>query len=679
MSKNLCQLAVACAALTASAIAQTGTPVTPPAPSTVYNGFSRGYSFTALSDFFIQDTELDATAFQAGDTGGVRVSVNGTEVFYSVGNAAGANGNALMTPPAPIQIFTGDLVEVIANWSPNGATGQFTAHNSYGTGGGTYTTPVEGQTTQLDRAGVQWDIGDPGYATAATFNSIAGSIGRSFIYTTPPSGLFASFDANPATGASPLVVTFTDTSFSSDPNGVTSWAWDFDGDGNPDATTATAQWTYAVCGSYDVTLTVTDGTHPPSTTTVVGAVNVDNVVADFSVAELAPGTGLWQFTDLSTPTPTSWAWDFDGDGTVDDTNQSPVYFDPTLNPILSLPNCTLTVTGQGGCFSDTLVRSVTVTGYGVAEGPTTGGNGTSSSTWVGTYWDMQINPAEGVRVTGLQCGVYGFTGTADVQMFITPDTHVGKEGVASEWVLAGSGTVTFQGTGTVAAPELASVTLNRSFYLPAGDYGVAFYQSDQAGGSMQVSYTNGPGNAPYGNSDITIHPNGVGCASTTLLGPCTFQPRLWNGRISYETCTFSGNAASGVYGTGCANSAGFIPTLAPTSDPVLGSSLDLEVDAQLPALAGVLMLYGLGKDTFSGLPLPLDLGVIGAPGCDLAMTGDLSSLLLANPGANTVSLPIPNNPALQCFTFYQQAAVVDFAANQLGFVLSNASAAVIGN
>ena len=196
---------------------------------------------------------------------------------------------------------------------------------------------------------------------------------------------------------------------------------------------------------------------------------------------------------------------------------------------------------------------------------------------------------------------------------------------------------------------------------------------------MQVSYTNGPGNAPYGNGDITIHPNGVGCASTTLLGPCAFQPRLWNGRISYETCTFSGNAASGVYGTGCANSAGFIPTLAPTSEPVLGGSLDLEVDAQLPALAGVLMLYGLGKDTFSGLPLPLDLGVIGAPGCDLAMTGDLSSLLLANPGANTVSLPIPNNPALQCFTFYQQAAVVDFAANQLGFVLSNASAAVIGN
>ena len=77
MSKNTYLSAVALAALAAPAFAQSGTPVLPPAATVVYNGYSRGFSFTAQNDFFIQDAELDATAFQAGDTGGVRVAVNG--------------------------------------------------------------------------------------------------------------------------------------------------------------------------------------------------------------------------------------------------------------------------------------------------------------------------------------------------------------------------------------------------------------------------------------------------------------------------------------------------------------------------------------------------------------------------------------------------------------------------
>ena len=681
MSKNTYLSAVALAALAAPAIAQSGTQVVPPAAATVYNGFSRGFSYTAISDHFIQDTELDATAFQAGDTGGVRVSVNGVEVFYSVGNQAGAGGNCLMTPTGgPIQIFTGDLVEVIANWSP-ATTAQFSAHNSYGTGGGTYTTPIEGQSTILYRAGVQWDIGDTaGYATAATFNTVAGSIGRSFIYTTPPTGLFASFDATPATGASPLIVQFTDTSFTSDPGGILTQDWDFDGDGNPDATGPTATWAYAVCGSYDVTLTVSDATNGTNTTTVVGAVEVDRVVADFGdPTELAPG--IWQFTDASTPAPTAWAWDFDGDGNVDDTTQNPVYVQIPAAPLLSLPNCTLTVDGVGGCFSDTLTRSVSATGAGVVSGPVTGGNGTASVNGVGTYWDMQIVPAEGVNITGMQVGVYGFAGTADVEIYITPGSHVGKEGIPAEWTLAGSGPATFGGTGAVGAPEFASVGLSQSFFLPAGDYGVAVFQTDQAGGSMQVSYTNGPGAAPYGNSEIVIHPNGAGCSVTTgTLGTCAFTPRLWNGRLSYELCSTSGNAAAGVFATGCVNSAGSVPSLSVTSMPQLGGTFGLELDAQLPAPAIALMIIGVSKDTFNGLPLPLDLAILGAPGCNLATSSEATSVLTTLPGIPAAfSLPVPNNAALSCFSFYQQAAVLDGAANAFGFVLSNATAASAGN
>ncbi|MFN3240013.1 MAG: PKD domain-containing protein [Planctomycetota bacterium] len=655
-------------------VAQVGNQVAIPAHNNVYNGFSRGYSFVANNDFFIQDFELPLDAQQAGDIAGVVVRINGVQVFYATGGT-----NAIMTPPAPISVMTGDIVDVVGNWSPV-ATTNFTAHNSYSPTGAPFATTIEGVATNLDRTGVQYDINDPAYTTAAYLAPTTGQIGRVWTYTTPPAGIFASFSAAPASGASPLTVAFTDTTFTDDPGGVISWDWDLDGDGLTDSTAQNPTFTYASCGSYDVTLTATDVINGSSTTTVVGAVTVDEVVADFSVAELVPGSGLWQFTDLSSPTPTAWDWDFDGDGTVDDTNQNPVYFDPSMSPILSLPNCTLTVQGAGGCFSDTLVRAVNATGYGVANGPMAGGNGTLATPAVGTYFDISVGVAEGISITGMETGVYGYAGTADVRVYITPGTHVGNEGNAAAWTLAGEGVVTFTGTGAVATPEFASVALNNPFYLPAGDYGVACYHIDQAGGSVQVSYTNGPANSPYGNADLTIHPAGVGCSSTSELGPCAFSPRLWNGRFLYETCSVSSNAAGGTYAIGCANSAGVVPSLAMASLPQLGGNYEVDLDAGLGVAAASIIVLGESKDLFNALPLPFDLGVIGAPGCNLAVSADATSLLIANAGpGNLYSLPIPNDPLLICAKFYAQAAVLDIPANTLGFVLSNAQAAVIGN
>ena len=126
MTKNLCPVAVALAALAAPAFAQTGTQVALPAYNNTYNGFSRGYSFTAGSNFFIQDTELDATAQQAGDTMSIRVVVNGTEVMYS----AGTPGPIVTPAGGPLSIFAGDLVEVVGNWSP-AVTGNFSAMGVY--------------------------------------------------------------------------------------------------------------------------------------------------------------------------------------------------------------------------------------------------------------------------------------------------------------------------------------------------------------------------------------------------------------------------------------------------------------------------------------------------------------------------------------------------------------------
>ena len=68
-----------------------------------------------------------------------------------------------------------------------------------------------------------------------------------------------SFDANPKQGDNPLEVTFTCQAH--DPDGsITSYRWDFDGDGTFDkeTTTGTVTHTYTKAGVYNATVTVFD-------------------------------------------------------------------------------------------------------------------------------------------------------------------------------------------------------------------------------------------------------------------------------------------------------------------------------------------------------------------------------------------------------------------------------------
>lgn len=83
----------------------------------------------------------------------------------------------------------------------------------------------------------------------------------------PAKGLYAGFSATPVEGKSPLQVQFTDKSYSSDAGGVKTWAWDFDGDKKIDSTLQNPMHTFTAPGFdtyFDVSLTVTDATHPSS-------------------------------------------------------------------------------------------------------------------------------------------------------------------------------------------------------------------------------------------------------------------------------------------------------------------------------------------------------------------------------------------------------------------------------
>ena len=102
--------------------------------------------------------------------------------------------------------------------------------------------------------------------------------------------------ASPTTGAAPLTVNF-DGGGSSDPDGdILGYAWDLDGDGAYDDSTATRPtWTYTADGSYAVKLPVTDPGGLSGTATVTVAVGNTPPTATIT----APPAGTtWKVGDL---------------------------------------------------------------------------------------------------------------------------------------------------------------------------------------------------------------------------------------------------------------------------------------------------------------------------------------------------------------------------------------------
>jgi hypothetical protein len=96
---------------------------------------------------------------------------------------------------------------------------------------------------------------------------------------------------------------------------------------------------------------------------------------------------------------------------------------------------------------------------------------------------------------------------------------------------------------------------------------------------------------------------------------------------------------------------------APASQPVLGSTFTANV-AGIGNGAMAFMMVGGSITTFAGLPLPLDLGFLGLPGCllyqDLGLEGAGATVAT---GATTASysLPIPTSFAYTGVTVYLQA------------------------
>ncbi len=141
---------------------------------------------------------------------------------------------------------------------------------------------------------VQLQIGPGGDLFYADFDG--GTIRRvSFTLADQPPTAAAA--ATPTTGPAPLTVQF-DGSGSSDPDAgdTLSYAWDLDGDGEHDGSTAVApSHTYTSQGAYTASLRVTDSHGAASTAAVT--ISVGNTAPTAMITSPAPGT-TWKVGDV---------------------------------------------------------------------------------------------------------------------------------------------------------------------------------------------------------------------------------------------------------------------------------------------------------------------------------------------------------------------------------------------
>lgn len=129
-----------------------------------------------------------------------------------------------------------------------------------------------------------------------------------------------------------------------------------------------------------------------------------------------------------------------------------------------------------------------------------------------------------------------------------------------------------------------------------------------------------------------------------------------------------------LFGKGCFNSANAEPRLGWRGLPRIGQSFDITLRNGEPNSLG-LFWFGWSDRIWPGVGLlPLDAGVVGAPGCRLLVSPDATVLtpLTAN-GSGSLQGTLPNSAALSGYEIYAQAASLS-SVNALGFVSSDAVA-----
>jgi hypothetical protein len=156
--------------------------------------------------------------------------------------------------------------------------------------------------------------------------------------------------------------------------------------------------------------------------------------------------------------------------------------------------------------------------------------------------------------------------------------------------------------------------------------------------------------------------------NTTLVTHYFNGPPTWNGPFSTQRWNYQINCCGG----------GATPVLGNVGTPRLGGQFQVTL-AQAKSTTLGLLFTGYSNSNWNGVPLPFDLGQLGAPGCSLLAAGhSINAVATDANGAGSTNLTVPNDNSLCSGQIYQQWIVVDAGANNLGFAFSNGGAGILG-
>lgn len=128
----------------------------------------------------------------------------------------------------------------------------------------------------------------------------------------------------------------------------------------------------------------------------------------------------------------------------------------------------------------------------------------------------------------------------------------------------------------------------------------------------------------------------------------------------------------------CAGGQVPVATLTNTGNPLLGTSMQIDLSGGQPFLPAF-FFWGFTDTNWVGLPIPVDLAIFGAPGCNVWTSSETPNFLLLDPnGRATQTIAVPATATLSGFTFFNQVAMTEPAANPMGLKVSNAGRGVLG-